>query len=83
MVIVSSPTERAYLLGDVVQHPLQLNDNDLSFAADADAALATKTRRALLDQLEAQGGAAGMAHFPTGAFQRITGANPRIWQPTT
>jgi glyoxylase-like metal-dependent hydrolase (beta-lactamase superfamily II) len=80
VVIVSAPNQRAYLLGDVIQHPLQLNDEDISFLTDADTALAARTRRALIDQLAAEGALIGMDHFPTGAFQRIVGAGPRVWQ---
>jgi glyoxylase-like metal-dependent hydrolase (beta-lactamase superfamily II) len=80
VVIVSAPNHRTYLLGDVIQHPLQLNDDDISFLTDADAALAMRTRRALVDRLLAEEAFVGMDHFPTGAFQRTVGTAPRVWQ---
>jgi glyoxylase-like metal-dependent hydrolase (beta-lactamase superfamily II) len=80
VVIVSSPSERLYLLGDVVQHPLQLDDSSISFLTDADAAQAASGRADLLRRIEVEAAAVGMDHFPTGTFQRIAAGHPRMWQ---
>jgi glyoxylase-like metal-dependent hydrolase (beta-lactamase superfamily II) len=79
VVIVSSASQRLYLLGDTVQHPLQLNDSSISFLTDTDVALAHRNRGQLLRRIEDEGAAVGMDHFPTGTFQRITSGNPRMW----
>jgi glyoxylase-like metal-dependent hydrolase (beta-lactamase superfamily II) len=81
ILVAGSGSERAYLLGDVVQHPLQLNDTSISFLTDADAARAALTRTALLLRLQEEGAAIGMDHFPGTAFQRIAGGSTRIWEP--
>jgi glyoxylase-like metal-dependent hydrolase (beta-lactamase superfamily II) len=81
ILVVDSGGERAYLLGDVVQHPLQLNDSSISFLTDGDAAEASHTRAALLGRLEQEQAAIGMDHFPESMFQRIGPGNPRIWRP--
>ena len=81
ILVIGSARQRAYLLGDVVQHPLQLNDQSISFLTDADRAQAARTRSALLRRLEREHNAIGMAHFPGSDFQRIISGNPRIWKP--
>ena len=79
VLIVSSGTNRAYLLGDVVACPLQLTDNDISFLTDVDPALAARTRESLFRELESQQAAIGMDHFPGLEFQRILTGTGRQW----
>jgi glyoxylase-like metal-dependent hydrolase (beta-lactamase superfamily II) len=79
VLIVSSGTDRAYLLGDVVACPLQLTENDISFLTDMDPALAARTRESLLRELENQQAAIGMDHFPGLEFQRILTGTGRQW----
>ncbi len=79
VLIVSSGTDRAYLLGDVVACPLQLTENDISFITDVDPALAARTRESLFRELEGQQAAIGMDHFPGLEFQRILFGAGRQW----
>ena len=72
---------RAYLIGDVVQSPLQLTDAGIAFITDADAAVAAQTRETLFHQMQQSNAVIGMDHFPGGGFQRITNTSPRRWQP--
>ncbi len=78
-LIISSGSDRAYLLGDAVQCPLQLTETDISFLTDIDAALAARTREALFREIEAAGAAVGMDHFPGLEFQRILTGQGRSW----
>jgi glyoxylase-like metal-dependent hydrolase (beta-lactamase superfamily II) len=79
VLIVSSGTERAYLLGDVVACPLQLTETDIGFLTDVDPALAARTRESLFTELEGQHVAIGMDHFPGLEFQRILTGTGRMW----
>jgi glyoxylase-like metal-dependent hydrolase (beta-lactamase superfamily II) len=79
VLIVSSGTDRAYLLGDVVACPLQLTENDITFLTDVDPALAARTRESLFRELENQQAAIGMDHFPGLEFQRILTGTGRQW----
>jgi glyoxylase-like metal-dependent hydrolase (beta-lactamase superfamily II) len=79
VLVISSGVDRAYLLGDAVQCPLQLTETDISFLSDVDAALAARTREALFRELEGQDVAIGMDHFPGLEFQRILTGTGRRW----
>ncbi len=79
VVSVSSDGERAYLLGDVVHHPLQLNDKGISFLSETEPERALRAREELLTALQGRNVSIGMAHFPGLDFQQITTANGRQW----
>jgi len=79
VVSVSSNGEAAYLLGDAVHHPLQLNDRGISFLSEAEPERALRAREELLTALQGCNVSIGMAHFPGLDFQRITTANGRQW----
>jgi hypothetical protein len=79
--VIASGNDRAYLLGDVVQHPLQLNDESISFLTDLDPALAARTRQRVFDAMEREQAAIGMDHFPGLGFQQIIAGSPRKWLP--
>lgn len=81
ILTVCAGTDYAYLLGDVVQSPLQLTDAGIAFITDADAAVAAQTRETLFHQMQQRNAVIGMDHFPGGGFQRITNTSPRRWQP--
>ncbi|WP_440067747.1 MBL fold metallo-hydrolase [Streptosporangium sp. OZ121] len=51
------------LTGDVVLHPVQLEDPRVPYLYDADPELAATTRVELLDRVRAEGGMIGTAHF--------------------
>jgi glyoxylase-like metal-dependent hydrolase (beta-lactamase superfamily II) len=79
VLVIASGAERAYLLGDAVQCPLQLTETDISFLTDIDPALARRTREALFDVLEDEQAAVGMDHFPGLEFQRVLPGAGRQW----
>jgi glyoxylase-like metal-dependent hydrolase (beta-lactamase superfamily II) len=62
--VVGSGTERAYILGDVVNKPVQLTEPDWYPIFDLDPAQATASRRQLLDRAEAEGALLAGGHFP-------------------
>jgi glyoxylase-like metal-dependent hydrolase (beta-lactamase superfamily II) len=79
VVRVSSRGEAAYLLGDTVHHPLQLNDAAISFLSETEPERALRAREELLEALQGRNVSIGMTHFPGLDFQRITTANGREW----
>jgi glyoxylase-like metal-dependent hydrolase (beta-lactamase superfamily II) len=79
VLVISSGTERAFLLGDAVQCPLQLTEGDIGFLSDVDRAMAARTREALFRELENQDVGIGMDHFPGLEFQRILRGQGRQW----
>ena len=79
VVRVSSHGEAAYLLGDAVHHPLQLNDKGISFLSETESEGALRAREELLTALQGRNVSIGMTHFPGLDFQRITTANGREW----
>lgn len=82
-VIVSSGSERAIILGDIMHCPAQLTEPDWSVLFDVDPDMARRTREALLDELEGVDVPIGCGHFPEAAFGRIVrGEGRRYWQPT-
>jgi glyoxylase-like metal-dependent hydrolase (beta-lactamase superfamily II) len=82
-LVVSSGVDRAVLLGDAVECPLQLDEPDFSALSDVDPDLARRTREALWRELEGTSTLVGAAHFPGLEFGRVlTGTAPR-WFPVT
>jgi glyoxylase-like metal-dependent hydrolase (beta-lactamase superfamily II) len=79
VVSVSSNGEGAYLLGDAVHHPLQLNDRSISFLSEVEPVQALRAREELFTALEGGNVSIGMTHFPGLDFQRITTKNGREW----
>ena len=71
VVSVSSEGNEAWLLGDAVHHPLQLNDPGISFLLETTPDHALETREKLLSSLAGQNAPVNMAHFPGLAFHRI------------
>lgn len=81
-LVLASGTDRAVLLGDAVECPLQLEEPELSVLSDVDPALAGRTREALWRELEGTGTLIGAAHFPGLAFGRvIPGQGRRYFTP--
>jgi glyoxylase-like metal-dependent hydrolase (beta-lactamase superfamily II) len=80
VVVVSSGTERALLLGDVVHCPVELLEDEWEFIADVDKDLARRTREALAREIEGAGIPAAAAHFPDMRFGRLLpAAGRRTW----
>jgi glyoxylase-like metal-dependent hydrolase (beta-lactamase superfamily II) len=81
-LVVSSGSERAVLLGDAVECPLQLEEPDFHALSDVDPVLAARTREALWRELEGTNVAVSAAHFPGLQFGRVlTGSGKRIFGP--
>jgi glyoxylase-like metal-dependent hydrolase (beta-lactamase superfamily II) len=70
-LVLASGTDRAYLLGDAVHCPTQIEEPDWVNLSDVDPALAARTRAALWDELEGGGHPFTAAHFPGLEFGRL------------
>ena len=80
IIVVSSGTERAMLLGDVVHCPVELLDDEWAGLGDVDPDLAKRTRNALARELEGQDVPVAAAHFPGMEFGRLLAAEgQRSW----
>lgn len=80
IVVISSGTERAMLLGDVVHCPVELLDDEWDGMADVDPALAKRTRVALARELEGTDTPVAAAHFAGLRFGRLlAGTGRRSW----
>jgi glyoxylase-like metal-dependent hydrolase (beta-lactamase superfamily II) len=81
-VVVSSGGERAFILGDAIGCPVQLEEPEWSGLGDLDPRLARKTQEALAREVEGTGALVGASHFPGLAFGRVLrGEGKRYWQP--
>jgi glyoxylase-like metal-dependent hydrolase (beta-lactamase superfamily II) len=81
IVVLSSGTERAMLLGDVVHCPVELLDDEWDGMADVDPELARRTRLALARELEGQDVPVAAAHFEGLRFGRLlAGQGSRSWR---
>jgi glyoxylase-like metal-dependent hydrolase (beta-lactamase superfamily II) len=72
-LVVSSGDQRAVLLGDAVECPLQLEEPDLAVLSDVDPALAARTRESMWRELEGTSTQMIGSHFPGLAFGRVLG----------
>jgi glyoxylase-like metal-dependent hydrolase (beta-lactamase superfamily II) len=79
-LIVSSGDERAVILGDAVECPLQIQEPDFYVLSDVDPGLAARTREALWRELEGTSTLMTAAHFPGLEFGRVLpGAGKRYF----
>ena len=74
VIVISSGTERAMLLGDVVHCPAELLSDDWEMIGDVDAQLARRSREALARELEGSDIPAAATHFPGLRFGRLLAA---------
>jgi len=80
VIVISSGTERAMLLGDVVHCPAELLSDDWEMIGDVDRQLAQRSREALARELEGSDIPAVATHFPGLQFGRLlAGAGRRQW----
>jgi glyoxylase-like metal-dependent hydrolase (beta-lactamase superfamily II) len=77
VIVVSSGTERAMLLGDVVHCPAELLSDDWEMIGDVDTQLARRSREALARELEGSDIPAAATHFPGLQFGRLLAAQGR------
>ena len=80
VVVISSGTERAMLLGDVVHCPAELLSDDWEMIGDVDKQLAQRSREVLARELEGSDIPASATHFPGLRFGRLLAAEgSRQW----
>ena len=80
IVVLSSGTERAVMLGDVVHCPVALLDDEWAGMSDVDPVMAKRTRNAIARELEGTGVPVAGAHFQGMQFGRILpGQGTRRW----
>jgi glyoxylase-like metal-dependent hydrolase (beta-lactamase superfamily II) len=82
-LVVSSGEARAYVLGDAVECPLQLDEPDFWAMSDVDPALARRTREALWREVEGTNALVGAAHFPGLEFGRVLAGQGKRWFPVS
>ena len=70
-VVVSSGDQRAFLLGDAVGCPVQIEESEWGAMSDVDPKLAQRTRETLFRELEATQDFMTAAHFPELQFGRV------------
>ena len=80
VIVISSGTARAVLLGDVAHCPIELLDDEWATLGDVDPAMATRTRVALIREFERQDVPITASHFPGLRFGRVVQAQgKRRW----
>jgi len=80
IIVLSSGTKRALLVGDVVHCPIELVDDEWDGMGDVDPEMARRTRNALARELEGADVSIAAAHFPGLQFGRLlTGEGRRNW----
>jgi glyoxylase-like metal-dependent hydrolase (beta-lactamase superfamily II) len=81
-LILSSGGERAFILGDAISCPVQLEEPEWSGMGDMDKDLARKTQEAVALEAESSGALLTAAHFPGLTFGRVLkGKGKRYWEP--
>jgi len=81
-VVLSSGGERAFVLGDAISCPVQLEETEWSGMGDMDPKLARRTQEAVAQEIESSGALLATSHFPGLTFGRVLrGEGRRYWQP--
>jgi glyoxylase-like metal-dependent hydrolase (beta-lactamase superfamily II) len=70
-VVISSGDQRAFLLGDVIGCPVQIEEQEWGAMSDVDPKLAKRTRETLWKELEGTEDLVTAAHFSELQFGRI------------
>lgn len=79
--VLSSGTDRAFVLGDAVHCPVEIREPELDFVTDVDADLARRTKQRIERELLEPGTVAAAAHFPDLVFGRLLpGTGKPTWQ---
>ena len=78
-VIVASGGQRAFLLGDAIVCPVQLDEPTWQSIGDVDPALARRVRERLFRELEDPATLGAGAHFPELRFGRVLTGQGRRW----
>jgi glyoxylase-like metal-dependent hydrolase (beta-lactamase superfamily II) len=81
-VVLSSGGKRAFILGDAISCPVQLEETEWSGLGDIDPKLARQSQEAVLREMEGSEDLMTATHFPGLTFGRVlTGEGRRYWQP--
>jgi glyoxylase-like metal-dependent hydrolase (beta-lactamase superfamily II) len=81
-IVLSSGTERAFVLGDAISCPVQLTETEWSGMGDMDKDLARRSQEVVVKEAEASGALLTAAHFPGLTFGRVLkGEGKRYWDP--
>ena len=79
--LVTSQGQEALIQGDVLVHPAQVTEEDWNCHFDHDWAVATETRKKMLDEVEEMSTPVISCHFPAPGFGRVGRRNgKRYWQ---
>jgi glyoxylase-like metal-dependent hydrolase (beta-lactamase superfamily II) len=79
IVRITSGDQRVYLTGDVIEHPLQLTEQGISFLTDIDKDRAAATRAELFSTVSSEESVMAAAHIGNPVFRRIT--QDQQWAP--
>jgi len=81
-IVLSSQGKRAFILGDAIACPVQLEESEWSGMGDFDKALARRSQETVLREAEEKEDLLTAAHFPGLTFGRVlTGEGKRYWEP--
>jgi glyoxylase-like metal-dependent hydrolase (beta-lactamase superfamily II) len=81
-IILSSGGQRAFVLGDAISCPVQLEETEWSGMGDMDKELARRSQEAVVRELEGTEDLLTAAHFPGLTFGRVLrGEGKRYWAP--
>jgi glyoxylase-like metal-dependent hydrolase (beta-lactamase superfamily II) len=81
-VILSSGGQRAFVLGDAISCPVQLEETEWSGLGDLDPKLARQSQETVIRELEGTEDLLAAAHFPGLTFGRVVrGDGRRYWAP--
>ena len=81
-IILSGGGKRAFVLGDAISCPAQLEETEWSGMGDLDKDLARRSQEAVVRELEGTEDLMTAAHFPGLTFGRVlTGEGKRYWEP--
>lgn len=73
-VAISSAGELAFILGDVANHPAQVEETEWCAGFDGDPDTARVTRKQIMERLEGDGSLVAAGHFPEPGLGRIVRA---------
>jgi glyoxylase-like metal-dependent hydrolase (beta-lactamase superfamily II) len=80
-VVLSSGSERAFILGDAISCPVQLEESEWSGMGDVDPKLARQSQEAVAREAEGTGALLAASHFPGLTFGRVLrGEGRRYWE---
>ena len=80
-IILSSQGKRAFILGDAISCPVQLEETEWSGMGDMDRDLARRSQEAALQEIESDGALMTAGHFPGLTLGRVLqGEGKRYWE---